>query len=161
MKKYEYTSTAGFNAIVPETLHKMIQRGGEVGAVNGGKLNKSCKFVKVGDEVNNPTNTVAVEKDVAKPAAKKAEAKKPAAKAKPAPKKAVAKAKPAAKKGAVPKVSKYGTHPDGTVQFVPARGIYHGYMGGKIAVVKNSAEKVKAELTARGVTVFADIAFEG
>jgi len=164
-KMFEYTSTAGFNAVVPESLHKMIQRGVDVGAVNGGKLTKSCKFVKVGDEVNNPTNTVAVEKAVAEPAAKPVKAKAaPAAKApkaKAAPKKAVAKAKPAAKKAGTAKVSKYGTHPDGTIQFVPARGIYHVWVGGKIAAVKRDVEKAKAELTARGVTTVTNVTFEG
>jgi len=165
MKKFEYTSTAGFNAIVPATLHKLIQRGGEVGAVNGGKLNKSCKFKQVGDEVNNPTNGVAVAKPAAvkpvKAKAAPAPKAKPAAKAKPVPKKAVAKAKPAAKKGAVAKVSKYGTHPDGTIQFVPARGIYHVYVGGKIAAVKRDMAKAVAELTARGIVAHTMVTFEG
>ncbi|HET8688670.1 MAG TPA: hypothetical protein VFM18_18805 [Methanosarcina sp.] len=166
MKMYSYVSTAGYTVTVPETLHKMIQRGGTVGSVNGGKLNKTCTFELIGSANETARKVIAQRKtEAAKPAeqkaAPKAAPKKPAAK-KPAPKKVAAK-KPAAKKGdAKPaKVSKYGTHPTGTVQFVPTRKIYHGFVDGKIVVVKNSAEKVTEALKAANVTEFNHITFEG
>jgi len=40
-----YTSTAGFTANVPATIHKMVQRGVVFNLVNGAKLTKECKFV--------------------------------------------------------------------------------------------------------------------
>ncbi len=161
-KIYEYVSTAGYVTKVPEDLHKMIQRGISVGGVNGGKLTKACEFKLIGSANAAAKKAIAERKTAAKtpaakkPVAKKAEAKKPAAK------KAVAK-KPAAKKAdAKPaKVSKYGEHPSGTVQFVPGRKIYHGFMEGKIVVVKNSAAKVTEALTAAGVADFNYITFEG
>lgn len=149
---FNYISTTGNTATVSKTLHAMIQRGVDIAHVNGGKLTRACAFVatKGGKAARVAKLAVTVEKAKVAP--------KAVVKAKAAPK---AKAVVKAKTGAVPKVSKYGTHPDGTVQFVPARGIYHVYVGGAIVAVKRDAAKAKDELTARGITVVTEVTFEG
>jgi hypothetical protein len=153
---FNYISTTSNTATVSKTLHAMIQRGVDIAHVNGGKLTRACVFTaSKGGKVVAPVTKKVVAK--AKPTAKAVAKTNPLEKAKPA-----AKAKPVAKtKATAPKVSKYGTHPDGTIQFVPARGIYHCYVGGVIVAVKRDATKAKEELVARGIAVVTEVTFEG